>query len=775
MAFASPPPSLSPLLALFPRDTVGTTTTTTTTTTTPTTTPTSNALALEFAATAISHDPRILRAASKADLAAWAACLATLLASKAPASVFSACVLIRLSACHAPPAVFAAHAAAWCNGLLLVAKRTEPSVLLDEIILTWRSLIVRTRPYAILQRDVANPNVQKMFTMLLQKIASFPSSKEYKAHVLLEYSILGTVFPTIAKTFADKIELLCISALSSSRPSSCRLMSSAVKALVVVNRIINAPKKLNPNDSSKTSLKPPEPTIGKISNSLMAIVREVVGGVKLPPKSQPYTFLDQEVDKVSGPNVTLTLNRFKALVNAHIFLLSSKGERNDILDIALILEIADLVFNSATRNSSSDSKFTNSFELVRSAMVFHINKLLGALINAVNSALLPNIEILWNLARQSFACSHDSETLRISSYCLLTTFVEVFGANGGDYVYQALIEDAISDMAGFTANPKVKIAATKYLLALLTYTPSTQIPASSLAAIFNVAVRDTMDPPSAAPVGTATASAIDADAELAAVAAAGAVPAALAPTLAAAHIRALHGLLVACMASHARDAFPAEWVVLAMRALARAAAVGRRSAGACDLAARAAARSAAGLLSVHGDVLFGYRPQLRLTTSASKMGVVPDAAPDSVAVDFAVAMRGLRARPADMEDVRIQDVVDSKEPEAENKASNRQNEQETAAAQYEVPVAPPPLKPVIDESFFEGTHDREVVLQEPPVPLKTDERERKTAAAPKPIQVDPPAKDQPAEDSMDAELPEIIIDDEEEDEDDDDENQEVDE
>ncbi|KAJ3203030.1 hypothetical protein HDU82_006894 [Entophlyctis luteolus] len=744
MAFASPPPSLAPLLALFPRDTVGTTTTTTT----PTTTPTSNALALEFAATAISHDPRILRAASKADLAAWAACLATLLASKAPASVFSACVLIRLSACHAPPPVFAAHAAAWCNGLLLVAKRTEPSVLLDEIILTWRLLIVRTRPYAILQRDVANPNVQKMFTMLLQKIASFPSSKEYKAHVLFEYSIIGTVFPTIAKTFADKIELLCISALSSSRPSSCRLMSSAVKALVVVNRIINAPKKLNPNDSSKTSLKPPEPTIGKISNSLMAIVREVVGGVKLPPKSQPYTFLDQEVDKVSGPNVTLTLNRFKALVNAHIFLLSSKGERNDILDIALILEIADLVFNSATR--------------VRTlTLLWQINELRRI------AAVIRNSQTLLN--------SFDPQwTLRISSYCLLTTFVEVFGANGGDYVYQALIEDAISDMAGFNANPKVKIAATKYLLALLTYTPSTQIPASSLAAIFNVAVRDTMDPPSAAPVGTATASAIDADAELAAVAAAGAVPAALAPTLAAAHIRALHGLLVACMASHARDAFPAEWVVLAMRALARAAAVGRRSAGACDLAARAAARSAAGLLSVHGDVLFGYRPQLRLTTSASKMGAVPDAAPDSVAVDFGVAMRGLRARPADMEDVRIQDVVDSKEPEAENKASNRQTEQETAAAQYELPVAPPPLKPVIDESFFEGTHDREVVLQEPPVPLKTDERERKTVA-PKPIQVDPPAKDQPAEDSMDAELPEIIIDDEEEDEDDDDENQEVDE
>ncbi|TPX63698.1 hypothetical protein CcCBS67573_g08609 [Chytriomyces confervae] len=105
-------------------------------------------------------------------------------------------------------------------------------LLLSELLLSLRAIISRAKEFPHLLRDVVTPTIQKLFTWLLQKVASSESNSDIVHHTLSEYIVLGSVFPSMTKPFTDKIEGICVQTLSSENVSP-RLQAQAIKAPVV--------------------------------------------------------------------------------------------------------------------------------------------------------------------------------------------------------------------------------------------------------------------------------------------------------------------------------------------------------------------------------------------------------------------------------------------------------------------------------------------------------------------------------------------------------------
>ncbi|KAJ3228862.1 hypothetical protein HDU78_009506, partial [Chytriomyces hyalinus] len=119
---------------------------------------------------------------------------------------------------------------AQARGMDINAK--ADGLLLSELLLFLRAIIFRAKEFPHLQRDVATPTIQKLFTWLLQKVASSEINSDIVHHTLSEYIVLGSVFPSMTKPFTDKIEAICVQTLSSENVSP-RLQAQAIKALVV--------------------------------------------------------------------------------------------------------------------------------------------------------------------------------------------------------------------------------------------------------------------------------------------------------------------------------------------------------------------------------------------------------------------------------------------------------------------------------------------------------------------------------------------------------------
>ncbi|KAJ3242791.1 hypothetical protein HDU77_010680, partial [Chytriomyces hyalinus] len=467
-------------------------------------------------------------------------------------------------------------------------------LLLSELLLSLRAIIVRAKEFPHLQRDVATPTIQKLFTWLLQKVASSESNADIVHHALTEYIVLGSVFPSMTKPFTDKIEAICVQTLSSENVSP-RLQAQAIKALVVANRVIvNKAKNIANNGSEKDAAMAASAS-SKLTESLLAIVKQLVSvgssgmDVHYVSKSQPY-FKDME-----GSYLTMLaplLDRFKALIKCHLYLLGSRGEKSDAINPRLMITIAGLIFDNAGGDKAKfghhDAIYTDNLHLIMPTLVGWINRLLVSLISSLGQQMLPDRDSLWILIRKSFAYSSKSVPARISTYRLVTVFIETFGINGADSIYLGVMEDAVRDLA--VSNEHVMsrsaaslvIASGKCLGAILTYASPQQFNNQSLSTLYSNVVKAMLS------------FVVDAKSM-------GSQPFRGSVQLAYAK------LIVKCLQCHARDAYPMEWVASGMRSLVVAVA-------AADAELKPRLEE---LIHAHSDVLFGYRPVISRT-------VIPD-------------------------------------------------------------------------------------------------------------------------------------------------------
>ncbi|TPX40901.1 hypothetical protein CcCBS67573_g10601, partial [Chytriomyces confervae] len=510
---------------------------------------------------------------SKGDVQQWTVRIAQLLhPGKCSASHFAGAVFARVST---PFLFYQDHASVWAGSLLVLARKAD-GLLLSELLLSLRAIIVRAKEFPHLQRDVATPTIQKLFTWLLQKVASSESSSDIVHHTLSEYIVLGSVFPSMTKPFTDKIEAICVQTLSSENVSP-RLQAQAIKALVVANRVIVNKAKNIANNGSEKDAAMAAAASSKLTESLLAVVKQLVSvgssgmDVHYVSKSQPY-FKDME-----GSYLTMLaplLDRFKALIKCHLYLLGSRGEKSDAINPRLIITIAGLIFDNAGGDKAKfghhDAIYTDNLHLIMPTLVGWINRLLQ---------MLPDRDSLWILIRKSFAYSSKSVPARISTYRLVTVFIETFGINGADSIYLGVMEDAVRDLAVSNEHvlsrsaASLVIASGKCLGAILTYASPQQFNNQSLSTLYSNVVKAMLS------------FVVDAKST-------GSQPFRGSVQLAYAK------LIVKCLQCHARDAYPMEWVASGMRSLVVAVA-------AADAELKPRLEE---LIHAHSDVLFGYRP-----------------------------------------------------------------------------------------------------------------------------------------------------------------------
>ncbi|KAJ3070528.1 hypothetical protein HDU98_006478 [Podochytrium sp. JEL0797] len=552
-----------------------------------------SAAALRAFVSSVAANPSTLSSLPKGSALQLIARINKQLASKSSEAQFCGAVCVRLLVVHCPDALFVDHAAAWCNLLLNGGVKKSSGPLFEESLLSLRCVIVKSKQFAHLQRDVATPNIQKLMVFLLQKVASAGHSHDMvvrtlsrlsnaslspshfvKTRTLAEYTVLASTFPSIAKPYAEKIETLCIDTLSTQNLLP-RVYAQAVKALVVANRILTTAKggnKNNEKDAISTS--------GRISETLFEIVKELVSVVNVNDPKHVSKIHAYELAPIEGSYAVRLIHlveRFKAFVQCHLYLLGSKGDKVDTVNPKLIMVIASMILeasgNAKAKNGQHEAIYAEKLHIVMPVLVCHINRLLGALISSLELQLIPDRDTIWFLIRKSFAYSAKSGPLRVSAYRLMTTFVEVFGTNGVDSIYLGIIEDTVSDVNALDAKTAgrseaaVMIAATKALSAILTYATPQQVPIAPITAVFTTLVQNILALKQAGKFSNSIQ-------------------------------LSSFSLLIKCLECHARDAFPFEWVSCGMKALLDAVSTS-------DAELKANLES---LINSHSDVLFGYRP-----------------------------------------------------------------------------------------------------------------------------------------------------------------------
>ncbi|ORY53408.1 hypothetical protein BCR33DRAFT_844746 [Rhizoclosmatium globosum] len=535
---------------------------------------------------AATSNPALLASLSKAEAALLVAKANKFAGNqKCNESLFVGAVMIRLLAAN--EVLLVEYAASWCNLLMSGAIKKSAGPLFDEALLTLRCLLVRSKQFAHLQRDVVTPTLQKLFVLLLQKVAAsspIAGQSEILVHTLNEYTILGSTFPSIAKPYTDKIETLCIQTLSTDNLVP-RVYTHAIKALVVVNRILNAKARGGNSDGSgKPEL---QATAGRISETLLSIVKELLSVVYMndsqhQSKSQPYTLPD--LDGSYAMKLSPLLDRFKAFVQAHLYILTSRptDAKHDTINHHTVLLITSQILSVAgsekPRNGHHEQMYADRLATVMPVLVTYTARLLGALLNSLGPQAVAERESVWFLVRKVVAYSAGrGSVVRVSAWRLVDVFVGVYGVGGVDVVYKGIVEDLVADVVSVSAVGGVKmgrgecavvVAAAKTLTSVLTYTTPQHLSSGSLTALFTTVVQ--------------TLLAVDAS------------PRAFGKSIQI----ALSTLLVKCLQCHGRDAFPYEWVSMGLRALVELA-------SRADLEVKPKIEA---LLNAHSDVLFGYRP-----------------------------------------------------------------------------------------------------------------------------------------------------------------------
>ncbi|KAJ3029325.1 UNVERIFIED_CONTAM: hypothetical protein HDU68_012480 [Siphonaria sp. JEL0065] len=541
------------------------------------TAPTNSGLAA-FAA-AVAADGSVLAGLGKTDALVFASKTIKLINAKCGASQFAGLTLARFLATKAGDQMFTDHALVWANAVLNGPVKKSSGPLFDEALLTLRCIIVRSKQFAHLQRDVATPTIQKLFVLLLQK-----------AHTLAEFTVIGSSFPSITKPYAEKLETLAIQTLGT-QDLFPKLYTHAVKALVVSNRILTAAAAKQRNDNASSAKVSSVSTAGRISETLATIVKDILSVVNFkdlqyPSKSQAYQL--SEIDGSYSARLVPLVERFKAFIQCHLYLLGSKGDKADSINPKTILVIASLILgvagNEKAKNGQHEAIYAEKLQVFMPVLVSHINRLLGALVLSLGLQLISDRDTLWFLIRKSFAYSAKFPALRISAYRLISSFIETFGTNGVDSVYLGIVDDVVGDVASLkNANAgrneaALVVAASKCLSSILTYATPQQIPLGPITALFTMVIQNILS----ISTGKAT-SAFGNSIKL-----------------------ALFTLLVKCLQCHGRDSFPFEWVASGMKSLLNA--LARADS---ELKPKLEA-----LINSHSDVLFGYRPAFGKSAAA---------------------------------------------------------------------------------------------------------------------------------------------------------------
>ncbi|KAI8619926.1 rRNA processing/ribosome biogenesis-domain-containing protein [Chytriomyces sp. MP71] len=542
--------------------------------------PVPTAATLRLVASTVQSDPESLARMSKSDGHQVVVKVSALLNNKTcKSSNFYGAVLVRLCTAHCSDILFGDHASHWANVLLSLAKKST-GPLLDEILLSLRAVIVRARSQAHLHRDVSTPNIQKLFTWFFQKVESSEHAIQIVCHTLQEFVVLASFFPSTTKPFTDKVEALSVETLNKANLTS-KMQAQAVKALVVANRII-ANKGKSTGDKSEAFAV--STSSGRLTESLLAIVQDLVTvgskGANVPhvSKTQPYL---KKMEGSYSANIAILLDRFKAFVQCHLYLLGTKAEKPDGINPKLVITIAGLIVENCevdkSRNGHHDAIYAEKLAFIMPVLVNWINRLLVTLIGSLRAELVPDRDVLWAIIRQSFAFSSNAVPVRITIYRLLTAFIEAFGVNGVDSVYQGILEDCVEDLSNAETRitsrtgASLIISAAKCLSAIITYTTPTHLSSSALNSIFATSVKSllfsTVNSQSPGPFSNSVQ-------------------------------RALAILLVKSLQPHSRDAVPYDWVACGMKTLFTVI-------SGADAELRSSLEEH---VSFHTDVLFGYRP-----------------------------------------------------------------------------------------------------------------------------------------------------------------------
>ncbi|KAI8911248.1 hypothetical protein DFJ77DRAFT_441661 [Powellomyces hirtus] len=350
----------------------------------------------------------------------WSTRVATLLgATKQPQLQWAGCCLVRVSAALAPGA-FQKDMRGWCNSSVPVALAPDVADAATE-------LLIASKPFPALARDLNQMYLAKLVTVLCDRVAKSEASRVslLQAPFLRNILTLLRAFPNGVRSQTEKIEILCLQAVAnpSESPEAVDYATSCLLALVRA-------------DKEKASKAGESKVLNKVAASIDEVLDAMVSydggavGLVLPTLESAY-----------HAQLPIRLAQLEALCSCLCRIIEDTATG---FAVDRVVDLVRRIYSITTRSILTDTRDQDAL-LLRLALpsaCVNTNQLLCALLPR---NLVHDCKFFSTICAKSLETSRSHATLRQSSYRLLPAAIDAFGSDfvklALDYVSKEMVND----------------------------------------------------------------------------------------------------------------------------------------------------------------------------------------------------------------------------------------------------------------------------------------------------------------------------------------------
>ncbi|KAI8878058.1 hypothetical protein K501DRAFT_36477 [Backusella circina FSU 941] len=365
----------------------------------------------------------------------WTVRLNALLQSKTLAARWSGITLVRVT-CEQSPSLLIANAKTWTAQLLGFLAKAEPVVIHQETIKTLCYLFTYTSDKPELQREIANPNLQRYNQLLL----SLGRNQPLLPDVLDALTANIKSFPSTARHIADQTLQLCLSCLDGTRDIEKDTITKSNTCLIALYSI----KAGNNSDQWKECVLRLISSIHQCLNRLFDTVDEEYQQSELP---QPYPFSAVSVDYIQA--FPILLSRIQLLQNCISHFLTTPTSIVVNVPVVHLVDLMCRIYSVFEGSLMRDYKEKNEFfTLMMCLPALHLStsKMFSSLLYCSGQEMMRYSKLFSRILVRLLGEHKHKRTLKIAVYQLISLCLGNCGYSFGEIIAKPLIQSILGDL-----------------------------------------------------------------------------------------------------------------------------------------------------------------------------------------------------------------------------------------------------------------------------------------------------------------------------------------
>ncbi|KND05139.1 uncharacterized protein SPPG_00808 [Spizellomyces punctatus DAOM BR117] len=373
----------------------------------------------------------------------WSVRLSSLLSSKAPTTQWAAACLIRISVEQAYSA-FQKEARSWCNGLL-TAMKTPNSTYVGDIVRAVTKLLVKSKVFPSLQRDLNQMYLAKVITGICDIIAR---STPVEPNILADLQNIITTFPNGAKAHSERIEVICFDIIMRLHEEK-QSVRAATGCIVVLAQL----KREKGGDYGESKIidrvcASVKELLDEIFSSIDAetTTREASNGLILPPVSGGYHI-----------ELPVRISQLQAIVTVLSTILSVTTQSFRVESVVALIRRMYAGAGKAQWYDLGNAFGPKYLRLLVPLVCITANQLLTILLSR---KVWTDVEFTWTICAKALEHSRYHHTLRLSGYQLISKAIATFGCEIVRIGSSTLSKAVLHDMNAYTKPVSVRDPST---------------------------------------------------------------------------------------------------------------------------------------------------------------------------------------------------------------------------------------------------------------------------------------------------------------------------